>query len=162
MEKLPPYAQKSVHATMITISSLRFIQCICSSNLPISETSFQSYISRIELALHKNDESVQQAASEALGSLSTRYNVASLLPKWANHLKSKSNFILRRGWTTALGHVHLFEYDSVLTLLCQPLENETDVETKRNAARSIGRISKRVVNVEGNSRLGSSLMRYLD
>jgi hypothetical protein len=137
---------------MVTISSLRFIQRICSSNLPISDSSFQSYISRIELALHKGDETVQQAASEALGSLSTRYNVAPLLPKWANHLKSKSNFVLRRGWAAALGYVYLSEYNFVLELLCHTLENETDVETKRNAAKSVGRIFERVTDVEGTSR----------
>src|SRR5579862_6587834 len=99
---------------MVSISSLCFIQCICSSNLPITDTSFQSYIARIELTLHNGDETVQQAASKALGSLSTRYNVASLLPKWSTHLNINSNFILRRGWTMTLGYLHLSEYEFIL------------------------------------------------
>ena len=133
---------------MVSISSFRFIQCICSSNLPITDTSFQSYIARIELALHKGDETVQEAGSKALGPLSTRYNVASLLPKWSTHLKSNSNFILRRGWTTTFGYIHLSEYEVILGLLCQSLENETDIEAKRNAAKSIGLVFERVTDVE--------------
>jgi len=88
-----------------------------------------------------------------------RHDVSSLLPRWAIYLDGKSNFILRRGWTTALGYATLANYDSVLLLLCQSLEHEADVEAKRNSAKSIGRIFERVTNVEGILSFRCFLMR---
>ena len=54
-----------------------------------------------------------------------------------------------------LGYLHLSEYEFILGLLCQSLENETDIEAKRNAANSIGLVFERVTDVESTFLLTS-------
>jgi hypothetical protein len=151
LERLPAYAKKSVHANLVTISSLRFIQCISESKLPVSTSTIQTYIILIEGSLQKNNETVQHAASEAFGSLSCRFDISNNLPKWLGNLRSKSTFTLRRGWATALGHLRVKEYTSVLSKLCNAIEKDGDIEVKRNAIKSIGMVFSREDETEGIS-----------
>ena len=67
LDELPSYTKKSVHANLVTVSSLQFVQCICHAILPISPLTMESYLTLVESALQKNIEALQQAASEALG-----------------------------------------------------------------------------------------------
>jgi hypothetical protein len=151
LEKLPAYTKKSVHANLVTISSLRFIKCISESRLPVSSSTTQTYITLIETSLQKNNESVQQAASEALGSLSNRFDMSNNLLKWLENLRSKSTFTVRRGWATALGHIRVNESTSVLSKLCDAIEKDGDIEVKRNAIKSFGMIFSREDKIEGTS-----------
>jgi hypothetical protein len=64
-------------------------------------------------------------------------------------VRAGTNFIARRGWATALGFVSLADYIEVLTLLTEVSEQETDVEVKRNAVKSIGAIFSRLDNLQG-------------
>ena len=153
LEKLPAYTKKSVHANQVTISSLRFVQCISETQLPVSTSTIQTYIALIETSLQKNNETVQQAASEALGSLSNRFDMSNNLPKWLGNLRSKSTFTVRRGWATALGHQRVKDYTSVLSKLCDAIEKDWDIEVKRNAIKSIGMIFLREDEIKGMSLL---------
>jgi hypothetical protein len=152
LQKLPDYTRKSVHASGVIISSLRFIECICTSSLPVDDTSIQSYIQLIESSFHKPVDKIQQAASEALGALSQRYDISPFFPKWSGNLSAKTNFILRRGWALAFGYLHLSCYDDILELLCNTIENENDIETKRNAIKSVRLIFSKAPSVNGNPR----------
>jgi len=155
LDKLPAYAKKSVHSNLITVSSLRFIQAICGSHLPISTPNQQTYLSIIESSLQKNIDTVQQASAEALGSLSIRFDISNNLQKWFGNLQPKSTFIVRRGWAVALGYLRLHEYYTVLSKLWHTIENDGDVEVKRNAIGSIGMIFPRMNTFEGMSNFGS-------
>jgi len=109
------------------------------------------------MSLQKNNESVQEAASDALGSLSNRFAVSDNLQKWLANLRSKSTFTVRRGWATALGHVRIKGYTNVLLKLCDAIEKDGDIEVKRNATKSVGMIFSREDEVEG-----TSLCNYID
>ena len=145
---LPPYTKKSVHSTLVTIASLRFIQCICDSKLPISPSSIHSYVSLIESSLDMNAETVQQAASQALGSVSARYDLAPYMQNWYGLLETKTGYILRRGWALAFGYLHLSSYNDIFSTLCTTIQNDVDIEVRRNAVKSIGSILSRVTNVQ--------------
>ena len=149
LDKLPSYTKKSVHANLVIGSSLHFIQCICRSNLPISPPSKQSYITVIETSLQKNVETLQEAASEALGSLSSRFDISNSLPKWLGNLQGKASFNVRRGWATAFGYVRLSRYNDILEVLCNVIENDLDVEVKRNSVKSMGLIFSRITTFQG-------------
>lgn len=149
LDKLPPYTKKSVHANLVIGSSLHFIQCICTSSLAISPASKQSYITVIETSLQKNVEALQDAASEALGSLSNRFDISYDLPKWLGNLQGKLSFTVRRGWATALGHVRLSQYDDILEILCGVIANDADVEVKRNSVKSIGLLFSKITTFQG-------------
>ena len=141
-----------MHANLVLFSSLRFIKCISESSLPISPPAKQSYITVIENSLQKNLETLQEAASEALGSLSKRFDVSNHLRKWLGHLQGKSSFIVRRGWATALGYVRLSEYNDILEVLRSVVENDADVEVKRNSIKSIGLIFSGITAFQGTTR----------
>jgi hypothetical protein len=133
----------------VNIASLRFIECICTSKLLISDSTTKSYITLIELSFLKSATTIQDAASEALSALSRRHDVSTLLPKWIIAVREGTNFVARRGWAAALGFVSLTDYIDVLTLLTEISERETDVEVKRNAVKSIGAIFTRSDNLKG-------------
>jgi len=143
LQKLPDYAKKSVHASLITNASLQFIKCISSSQLPIADTTLELYIQLIELSFHKSSELIQQTASEALGELSIRQDISSHLSIWFRNLQGKSSFIVHRGWALTFGYIHLSQYDDVLSVLYDSIEREMDIEAKRNAIKSVGLIFSR-------------------
>jgi hypothetical protein len=108
----------------------------------------RSYITHIEQSLLKSATTIQDAASEALGALSKRHDVSSLVPKWIKAVRESSNFTARRGWAATLGHVSLSDYVGILELLSEVAESEADVEVKRNAVKSIGTIFSRLVAIQ--------------
>lgn len=71
------------------------------------------------------------------------------MSKWFRNLKGNCSFIVRRGWTLALGYIYLAQYRDVLSVLCDTVEKETDIEAKRNAVKSLGMILSRAENVDG-------------
>ena len=119
------------------------------SSLPISPASKRSYITVIETSLQKNVEALQDTASEALGSLSSRFDISYDLPKWLGNLQGRLSFTVRRGWATALGHVRFSQYDNILEILCSVITNDADVEVKRNSVKSIGLIFSRITTFQG-------------
>ena len=151
LEKLPAYTKKSVHANLVTISSLRFIQCMCESKLPISSSTVQTYLTLVESSLQKNTETVQEAASKALGSLSCRFDLSDNLPRWMGNLSSKSTFTVRRGWATTLGHLRVVDYTNVVSKLCDAIQKDGDIEVKRNAIQSVGLVLTRENRIIGTS-----------
>ena len=110
----------------------------------------QSYIVLIESAMHKNIDTVQQTASEALSSLSNRFDISGRLQTWLGNINRKTTFTVRRGWTIALGYVHIPEYRPVLSALCDTVGNDIDVEAKRNALKSIGLIFSKLETFAGS------------
>ena len=94
-------------------------------------------------------ETLQEAASEALGSLSSRFDISNNLPKWLGNVQGKASFIVRRGWATAFGYARLSRHNDILEVLCNVIENDLDVEVKRNSAKSIGLIFSRITTFQG-------------
>jgi hypothetical protein len=90
-------------------------------------------------------------ASEALGSLSNQFDVSTNLQKWLGNLQGKVNFIVRRGWATALGHIRTSEYPEILSSLGDSIESDGDVEVKRNAINSVRMIFSRISDFHGTS-----------
>jgi len=148
VEKVPAYTKKSVHSNLVTLASLAFIQCICTSILPVSPSTQQSYITVIENALGKNIEVTQQKASKALGAMSERFNLTPSMDKWLRNLQAKATFIVRRGWATAFGYLRSSRVNETLMALCDAIDTDLDVEVRRNAVQSIQLICSRE-NVEG-------------
>jgi len=71
------------------------------------------------------------------------------MSKWFRNLQGNGSFIVRRGWTLALGYIYSVQYQDVLSVLCDTVETETDIEAKRNAVKSLGMILSRAENVDG-------------
>jgi hypothetical protein len=149
LDLLPAYAKKSVHSTLVTTSSLYFIQCTCRSRLPLSSATIQSYVSFIENSITKNIEFVQQVASEAIGALSKRTDLSPYLEKWIENISKRGTFVVRRGWSMALGYISLPDYNRVLSALCDTIENDIDIETKRNSIMSINLIFSKMEICKG-------------
>jgi hypothetical protein len=53
----------------------------------------------------------------------------------------------------AFGHVRLSRYNDILEVLCNSIENDLDVEVKRNSAKSIGLIFSRITTIQGSQHL---------
>ena len=165
LDKLPAYTKKSVHASLVATSSLYFVRCICNSELPISRDTLTSYIKLIETSVQKGTEAVQQASSLALGAVSHRIDLSIYLTEWLPHLRHKTNFTARRGWTMALGHIELQSYITLLLALCESILSEKDIEAKRNAIQSVGLIFSRLTYWEDPAivtRIWSTLTDCLD
>lgn len=95
-----------------------------------------------------NAETVQQAASQALESVSARSDLTPYVKKWYGLLETKTGFILRRGWALAFGYLHLSSYEDTFSTLCTTIQNDVDIEVRRNAIKSVGLILSRVANVQ--------------
>jgi len=148
---LPEYTKKSVHASLVIFASLRFIQCISTSHLYIDNSTIDSYLQAIESSFHKSSEAIQQVTSEALGALSQRRDFSENLTKWYRNLQGRSSFIVRRGWALGFGYIHLPHDEEVVSVLCDTIHREADIEAKRNAVKSVGLIFSRIKSIDGMS-----------